>query len=81
MVSTDTGPMHLATAVGTPVVALFGPTATWRTGPFGPNHQIIRKAMKCCPCFSRQCKATECMKQINVQDVLDGIQKLEDSWI
>jgi 3-deoxy-D-manno-octulosonic-acid transferase/heptosyltransferase-1 len=41
LVTTDTGPMHLAAAVDTPVVALFGPTAPWRTGPFGGDHQVV----------------------------------------
>ncbi len=41
-VTTDTGVMHLAAALGTPVAALFGPTAPWRTGPFGHGHQVVR---------------------------------------
>ncbi|HUV77493.1 MAG TPA: glycosyltransferase family 9 protein, partial [Desulfobacterales bacterium] len=56
VVSTDTGPMHMAAAVGTPVVALFGPTAPWRTGPFGSGHQIVRGGPECSPCFKRECK-------------------------
>jgi lipopolysaccharide heptosyltransferase II len=76
LVSTDTGPMHIASAVGTPVVALFGPTAPWRTGPFGPDHQIIRVGTECSPCFKRQCRAIRCMEEISVEHVLDGVQKL-----
>jgi len=76
IISTDTGPMHLAAAVGTPVVALFGPTAPWRTGPFGPGHQIIRADLECSPCFKRQCKTIDCMKQISVEQVLDGVKRL-----
>ncbi|MBW2569966.1 MAG: lipopolysaccharide heptosyltransferase II [Deltaproteobacteria bacterium] len=76
VVSTDTGPMHLAAAVGTPVVALFGPTAPWRTGPFGAGHQIIRADLKCSPCFKRQCKTFDCMKQISVEQVLVGVERL-----
>ncbi len=77
LVSTDTGPMHMAAAVGTPVVALFGPTAPWRTGPFGAGHHVIRANIKCSPCFKRQCKTNDCMNQISVKDVLDEIQKME----
>ncbi len=73
VVVTDTGPMHLAAAMGTPVVALFGPTAPWRTGPFGSGHQIIRVGLECSPCFNRQCRSTECMQRIGVEHVLDGI--------
>lgn len=73
VVSTDTGPMHLAAAIGTPVVALFGPTAPWRTGPFGPGHTIIKADLECSPCFKRQCDTINCMKQITVDEVLDAV--------
>ena len=76
VVSTDTGPMHLAAAVGTAVIALFGPTAPWRTGPFGAGHQIIRAGLECSPCFKRQCKTIDCMKQISVERVLDAALKV-----
>jgi len=76
LVSTDTGPMHLAAAVNTPVVALFGPTAPWRTGPFGPVHQIIRAEMDCSPCFKRKCETLDCMKEISVDQVLGGVFKV-----
>jgi heptosyltransferase-1 len=51
VISTDTGPMHIAAAVGTPVVALFGPTAEWRTGPYGDMHQVAAADLDCRPCF------------------------------
>jgi 3-deoxy-D-manno-octulosonic-acid transferase/heptosyltransferase-1 len=76
VVSTDTGPMHLAAAVGTPVVALFGPTAPWRTGPYGTGHQIITAELECSPCFKRRCETTDCMYQISVDQVLKGVQKV-----
>jgi 3-deoxy-D-manno-octulosonic-acid transferase/heptosyltransferase-1 len=74
VVSPDTGPMHLAAAVGTPVVALFGPTAPWRTGPFGAGHRIIRAELECSPCFKRQCDTKACMERIFVEDVMDAIR-------
>jgi len=77
IVSPDTGPMHLAAAVDTPVVALFGPTAPWRTGPFGSGHQIIRAELECSPCFKRKCETKACMERISVEDVVDGIRNLE----
>ncbi len=76
LISTDTGPMHLAAAMGTGVVALFGPTAPWRTGPFGSGHQIIRAGLECSPCFKRRCRTVECMARIGVADVLEGIRKM-----
>ncbi|OQX26803.1 MAG: lipopolysaccharide heptosyltransferase I [Desulfobacteraceae bacterium IS3] len=76
LISTDTGPMHLAAAMGKPVTAIFGPTAPWRTGPFGSGHQIIRAGLPCSPCFKRQCRTTACMRQISVPDVLDAVKKM-----
>jgi len=73
LISTDTGPMHMAAAVGTPVIALFGPTAPWRTGPFGAKHKIMRSGIDCSPCFKRQCSTINCMKQISVEQVLDAV--------
>ncbi len=78
VVSTDTGPMHLAAAVGTPVVALFGPTAPWRTGPFGEGHRVVRTAPPCSPCFRRHCDEhrCRCMTDISVDRVLANVQLL-----
>jgi 3-deoxy-D-manno-octulosonic-acid transferase/heptosyltransferase-1 len=81
VVSTDTGPMHLAAAVGTPVVALFGPTAPWRTGPYGENHIVLRSGVSCSPCFSRSCKTAElepmaCMNRITVEQVAEAVDRL-----
>jgi len=63
-VTTDTGAMHLAAALGTPVAALFGPTAPWRTGPFGEGHQVVRLGLQCSPCFKRQCPAPRCLNEL-----------------
>ncbi len=77
LVSTDTGPMHLGAAVGIPVVALFGPTAPWRTGPFGAGHRVIRAAVECAPCFKRTCDTQQCMRKITVEQVIRGIEELD----
>ena len=69
VISTDTGPMHLAAAVETPVVALFGPTAPWRTGPYGGHHRVIRIKTACSPCFKRNCDRPSCMQQIDSETV------------
>jgi len=76
LISTDTGPMHMAAAVGTPVIALFGPTASWRTGPFGSKHKILRSGLNCSPCFKRQCSTIDCMKQISVKQVMDTVNSI-----
>ena len=78
VVSTDTGPMHLAAAVGTRVVALFGPTAPNRTGPYGSQHVVLRHQVPCSPCFKRICESTVvepygCMKRIEVEEVVGAV--------
>jgi len=73
VVSIDTGPMHLAAAVGAPVVALFGPTAPWRTGPFGDGHQVLRAGLSCSPCFKKACDSVVCMRDISVEQVFDSV--------
>jgi len=75
LVTTDSGPMHVAAAVGTAVVALFGPTAPWRTGPYGPGHVVIRKATACSPCFLKRCETGQCMKDITVEEVFEAVKK------
>jgi len=78
LVTTDTGPMHIAAAVGTPVVALFGPTAPWRTGPYGDKNRVIRLTLSCSPCLKRDCPlgTRACMKQIMVEDVVAAVKPL-----
>lgn len=76
-ITTDTGPMHLAAAAGARVVALFGPTAPWRTGPCAQNAVVVRTGIDCSPCFSRTCeRGMLCMKGITVEDVLQRILAL-----
>lgn len=71
MITTDTGPMHISAAVETPTVALFGPTAPWRTGPYGEGHRVLRAPMACSPCFKRKCPcAAACMASIDVKQVM-----------
>ena len=55
LLTNDSGPMHLAAAVGTPAVAFFGATDPERTGPYGDRHTVIRTTCDLTPCFSRQC--------------------------
>ncbi|MEJ2745237.1 MAG: lipopolysaccharide heptosyltransferase II [bacterium] len=76
VVSNDTGPMHLACAVGTPVVAVIGPTDPVATGPLG-RHLIVRSEVDCAPCFKRQCPTDHrCMTSIPVEMVCDAVMNL-----
>ena len=70
MVTVDSGPMHLGAALGTPLVALFGPTAPPRTGPYGAGPYRVLQAgeLPCVPCLSRRCRiASErlCMRSLD----------------
>ncbi|MDE0682897.1 MAG: glycosyltransferase family 9 protein [Candidatus Poribacteria bacterium] len=71
----DTGPMHIAAAVGTPTVSLFGPGNHIRFQPLGALHQTIRHAVPCSPCkqFTDKCKDNICMKGIGVDEVWESI--------
>lgn len=78
LVSTDTGPMHIAAAVHTPVVAVFGPTAPNRTGPYGTCHRVVRSGVACSPCFSRRCRTSvaeelACMRRIEADEVTRAV--------
>lgn len=72
----DTGPMHLAAAARTPIVALFGPTSARRNGPFAPEDVVIERNDLDCrtDCYRRYCSHTSCMK-LPVETVWQGIVK------
>jgi lipopolysaccharide heptosyltransferase II len=76
-VSNDSGPMHLAVALGVPSVVMFGPTLPDRTGPYGPGHRVLR-ADNCKPCHSRTCRnrTHKCMDEISPAMVLDAVKEL-----
>jgi len=76
-ISIDTGTMHLAVAAGLPVIALFGPTAPWRTGPFGKDHTVIYKSLPCQPCFKKHCITKDCLKRIEVEEVIEAVKKYQ----
>lgn len=79
VVTTDSGPMHVAAAVGTPTVAIFGPTDPARTGPYGANHTIVRKDLPCSPCFLKKCATGKCMKEISADEVFEAVRKAMNS--
>ncbi len=74
VITTDSGPMHLAAAVGTPVIALFGPTDPARTGPYGEGHTILRTQLPCSPCFLKKCPTKKCMKEILPEQVFAAVE-------
>ena len=67
MVTNDTGPMHVAAALGRPVLGLFGPTDPRRTGPYGQVEHVLRQPPPCAPCFKPDCanpNHMECLRTI-----------------
>jgi heptosyltransferase II len=76
LVTNDTGTMHVAAAVGTPVVALFGPTDPVTTGPWGNGHAVVKKVVPCSPCWKRMCPTDHrCMELITVDQVEKVVDK------
>jgi len=74
VVTNDSGPMHLASAAGTPVVALFGSTDPGATAPLG-GHLLLRGEVDCAPCWERNCPRGDrrCMAKIEVADVMEAV--------
>jgi lipopolysaccharide heptosyltransferase II len=81
LLTNDTGPMHIATALGTPVVVPFGSTSPELTGPIllpGARHQLIKSNAPCSPCFLRECPIDfRCMNGISVERVVEAVMKTQ----
>jgi heptosyltransferase-2 len=77
VLTNDSGPMHVAAAVGTPVVALFGSTSPELTGPGLPGdarHRLLKGNAACAPCFRRECPIDfRCMQGISVEGVVEAV--------
>jgi heptosyltransferase II len=81
LLTNDTGPMHLAAAVGTPLVALFGSTSPELTGPGlsgSTDHELLRCPAACAPCFQRECPVDfRCMKGLTAEAVVEAVLRLQ----
>jgi heptosyltransferase-2 len=77
LVTNDSGPMHLASAQGVPVVAIFGSTDWRETAPVGTPHQIVREEVACAPCKLRECPIDHrCMTLVSVDRVVQAIEEV-----
>ena len=85
-ISNDSGLMHVAVAMETPVAALFGPTDPGRTAPYGPQHRVIRLGLECSPCWSIrnvgkgkiECifQENRCLTELTVSDVYEKVSDM-----
>ena len=77
MISGDTGPLHIGGAVGTPLVALFGPTYPERNGPWASRDVVISRVSECSCLYERRCrKSTPCINDIPVEQVVEGVRRV-----
>ena len=77
LLTNDSGPMHVAAALGVPVVAVFGPTDWRETAPVGRRHRLVREPVHCSPCMLRECPIDHrCMTRIPVDRVVDEARAL-----
>ncbi len=77
LVTNDSGPMHLAAALGVPLVAVFGPTDWRETAPVGAGHRLVREHVECAPCGLRDCPIDHrCMRRVTLDRVLEAAREL-----
>jgi lipopolysaccharide heptosyltransferase II len=80
LITNDSGPMHLANAVGTPTVAIFGPTNPIRTGPYHGNYIVVRRELSCIPCYLRKCPTgQECLQELGVDQVMVAVNQIMET--
>lgn len=82
LICNDSGLMHVAVAVETPVVAIYGPTDYRRTAPLGKIHTMVRRELPCSPCFKLEgdaqvqaCTHHDCLNTISVDEVLRAVEE------
>jgi heptosyltransferase-2 len=77
LVTNDSGPMHIAAALGTPLVAIFGPTDWRTTSPWTRTAKIVRVDVDCSPCMRRECdRGHECMLGVTADMVVSAAREL-----
>jgi heptosyltransferase-2 len=76
LICNNSGPLHVATALGTPTVSTMGPTIPERWWPQGEDHLVLRKDLPCMPCNEGRCrlKTLDCMKLITVEDMIEAVE-------
>jgi heptosyltransferase II len=76
-ITNDSGPMHLAAALGIPTLAIFGPTDEIATGPLSPAAVVLKKRVECSPCLLRECPIDHrCMTRMTVDEVFEQAERM-----
>jgi heptosyltransferase-2 len=78
VVANDSGPLHVAAAVGARVLGLYGPVDPKWSAPLGPRAKVLYSSEPCSPCFERVCPLGHhnCMKHLGVEEALASVQEL-----
>jgi heptosyltransferase-3 len=76
-IGVDSGPMHMAAAVRTPIIAIFGPQNYIQWGPYGEGHTVIQKTWDCVPCVRNGCNdngaISRCLEELSIKEVIEVI--------
>ncbi len=88
LITNDSGPMHIAAAMGTPSIALFGPETPEHYGPLGDRHRVLYKCLPCSPCLSPfdgklfPCPfRVQCLRLISVDEVVEAVEEIVSSQL
>ena len=81
LIANDSGPVHMAAALGIPALTIFGATDPARTGPYGKKHQVVRAALDCPPCHSRSCRRHDraCLQELAPETVAQTAARMLDA--
>ncbi len=75
-VGADSGPTHLAAAMGVRCLTIMGPTEPVRNGPWGSGHLVLHHRLACSGCHARECRDVECLERVKVEAAIDGLNRL-----
>lgn len=75
VIANDSGPVHIAAALGVPTITVYGPTDPARTRPYGPAHTVLTHEVPCRPCFARRCaiRSHACMREVTPARMADAV--------
>jgi heptosyltransferase I len=77
----DSGPMHIASTLGIPTVAIFGPKDPVVYGPYNSKSIIVSKELPCSPCRNRTCSDPECITTISPEEVFQAVNKVMEETV